>query len=636
MKAIILSGGEGSRLRPVTCDMPKPMARLCGRPVLEYTAELLLRNGVDSAAVTLKYLGTQIEEYFSDGKYKDLKLEFIYEDNPLGTAGGAKNAVVKCLGNEREPILIVSGDAVCDFELSEAYRRHVENNSDVTILLYEVDDPGEYGVVNCCETGEIREFIEKPGLGQAVCNKVNTGIYIINREIFDLIPDDKSFDFSRDLFPMLMRDGHRMFAYAMDGYWCDIGDIAAYMRCQRDMLNGRVNYQIGAQIAEKIYVGDVLPDGNYTIEPPVYIGKRVAIGDGSVIGPYTVLGDGATVGRNAKLRASVMLENSCAEDSTNMTGALLCKNARLKHGASMFEGAVAGNGAVIGKNASVKPNVLVWNEKKIEDGAVVCKNVKYGDMKTSLFENSEISSENGVDLSAEVCARIGSAVGSSEIGETICIGSDRNAKSKAMKYAFMSGLMTSGTSVWDFGECFEAQIAFFTSFCGLGAGVFISGGRIKVLGNGGFTLPRNIERAIENKFMKGDFIVRGDEVTEPSNMKSAEVVYKNEASCLAEDGVAGIPICIRSSNSIVENTAIDILSGLYANLDEQGTVFRISRSGTSLSIYDRELGLITHDMLTAVCCYEELIAGKNVSVRYSAPEVVNKLAAEFGKMRCGI
>lgn len=176
LKAVIMAGGEGTRLRPLTCDIPKPMARLCGRPVMEYILDLLKTAGTTEAVVTMRYLPQVITDYFQDGEYKGIKLHFVEEDRPLGTAGSVKNAVP----DEQEDILVISGDALCDFDLSAAFQFHKSTQAAATLVLAHVGDPREYGLVLTEPSGKIRGFVEKPGWAQAVTDAANTGIYIVS------------------------------------------------------------------------------------------------------------------------------------------------------------------------------------------------------------------------------------------------------------------------------------------------------------------------------------------------------------------------------------------------------------------------------------------------------------------------
>ena len=217
MKAVIMAGGEGTRLRPLTCDSPKPMAHLCGRPVLEYILDLLQEHDVLDAAVTMRYIPSAITAHFGDG-YRQMRLSFSEEDKPLGTAGSVRLAVDSQWGGANDDVLIISGDALTDIDLSEACAFHKSRHAAATLIVTRVADPREYGLAEFDREGRITGFLEKPGWGQAATDAANTGIYILSPEALESIPADTNFDFAKDLFPLLLRDGQASYRQiAVDG-----------------------------------------------------------------------------------------------------------------------------------------------------------------------------------------------------------------------------------------------------------------------------------------------------------------------------------------------------------------------------------------------------------------------------------
>ena len=625
-----MAGGEGTRLRPLTCDIPKPMARLCGRPVLEYILDLLIRHGVDEASVTIKYLPHIITEHFENNSYKNLKLNFIEEDKPLGTAGSVKNAGIE--GSEQ--FIVISGDAMCDYDLTAAVQFHKKVNADATIVTAKVEDPREYGLVRTDEDGRVEGFIEKPGWGQAVCDTANTGIYILNPKCLSLIPDNAEFDFAKDLFPEMMKRKMALYGFQAEGYWCDIGDLGAYLRCQQDMLNGKVRCTMPAQLAQGIFVEDFLPQNDYHIIPPVYIGNQVEIANGAVIGPNTIVDDGCNIGKSAKVRSSVLLEDVYVSDNGSVTGSILCSGVSVKKGASMFEGSAAGAGAIIGTGASVNPYVLIWPGKSVEDSSIAAANVKYGMTKRQIFDDSGISGEMGVELTPETCARLGAAIGSTKAGTKTGIACQNSRTSRILKLALMSGLMSVGCHVWDFGECFEAQLSFFTSFCGLGTGIYVvdsSSGGIKMYGEGGLPLTRYLERDIESRFARAEFNrCSAENCRDIADMSSIHMIYQQELCHQAISGLEGMSVTVKSSNAETAALMEDCLKRLGCGLDGELTV-NLNFSGTRISVTDKEAGLVPFEKLLAICCLDEFKKGCDVALPYDAPEVLNVLASQHGQ-----
>ncbi|MEG2425437.1 MAG: sugar phosphate nucleotidyltransferase [Oscillospiraceae bacterium] len=630
MKAVIMAGGEGTRMRPLTCDIPKPMARLCGRPIIEYIMDLLIENDVDEAVVTLKYLPQIIKDNFPTNTYKGLKLTFVEEGISLKTAGSVKNAAK----NFNEPFFVISGDAMCDFELNKIMAHHKSISALATIVLSKVNDPREYGLVKMNDKGIVEGFIEKPGWGQVTSDLANTGIYILSPEILEQIPDNEPFDFAQDLFPKMIQKNMQINAYQAHGYWCDIGDLQAYLHCQYDMLNCKVKCDLQALGAGVYSKNSVLPVGNYKLIPPVYIGENVELESGAEIGPNTIIDDGCLVGKDAKIRYSVMLKNSYVSSDSEMTSAILGTGATIKRNATMYEFSATGTGVIIGKNASVRPNVLIWPEKSVSDGTTAYKNVKYGKFSRDIFDDDGISGESGIELTPEVCARLGSSIGSTHAGRKTGIAFDGTRNSKILKLAIMSGLMSAGCHVWDFGECFEAQLSFFTSFCGLGMGIYISDGvetSIKICGEGGLSLPRFLEREVEARLAKGEFNRCGSEsCRDIADMSSIQMIYQQELCRQASYGLVGQSAGIECENEQVARILRESLDRLGCECSSK-VVLKINSEGTILKIIDKTCGDISYEKLLAICCINELQSDRDIALPYDAPQFLNSLAKRYNK-----
>lgn len=630
MKAVIMAGGEGTRMRPLTCDIPKPMARICGRPIIEYIMDLLIVNGIDEAVVTLKYLPQVIRDRYPNDMYKNLKLTFVEEGVSLKTAGSVKNAAK----NFDEPFFVISGDSMCDFDLKSIMKYHLSNDALTTIVLTGVQDPREYGLVETDENGAIKHFIEKPGWGQVTTNNANTGIYILDPQVLHEIPDNEPYDFAKDLFPKMLSKNQQINGYKAEGYWCDIGDISAYLKCQFDVLNFKVKCNIN-RISNGLFSKEnEVPIGHYTIIPPVYIGKNVEIENGAVIGPNAIIDDGCLIGENARIRYSLMLKSSYASSGSTMTNAILGSGSSLKKNAVMHDLSVTGTGAIVGKNATVRPKVLVWPEKVIGDGTTAYKNIKYGKFSRDIFDDEGITGENGVELTPETCARLGQALGSTHAGRKIGIAFDGKLDSKVLKLALMSGMISAGSYVWDFGKCYESQLPFFTSFCGLGMGIYICDGEnssIKVYGEGGLSLPRFIEREIEARLSKGEFNrCKGELCRDIADMTSMQMIYQQELCRQTHYGLTGQRAGINCNNELIFRILRETLDRLGCACSSQ-FVFNINEEGTSLSITDNELGEIEYEKLLAICCINEFRNDKDIALPYDAPQFINSIANSYSR-----
>ena len=260
-----MAGGEGTRLRPLSLGQPKPMTPLFDRPVMEHIIALLRRSGITDIAVTLQYLPGVVKDYFGGGGEQGVRLEYFVEREPLGTAGSVKNCM-DWLGEE--DFLVISGDAVCDLDLSAALAFHRTRRSAATLVLCRHPAPLEYGLVITDEEGRIERFIEKPSWGQVFSNQVNTGIYVLTRAAMDRVPAGRSYDFGKDLFPALLAQGEAMYGHVAEGYWCDMGDCAAYLSCVADALSGKVRLDLGApRVAPGVWSASPIPPSVQVVPP---------------------------------------------------------------------------------------------------------------------------------------------------------------------------------------------------------------------------------------------------------------------------------------------------------------------------------------------------------------------------------
>src|SRR5437667_29600 len=288
MKAVVMAGGEGSRLRPLTVKRPKPMVPIVGKPVIEHILNLLKRHGITEVVVTVQYLASNIEDYFGNGSQFGMRITYSREDVPLGTAGSVKNAE----DQHTEPFIVISGDALTDYNLTDIIKYHEEKQSMATLLLAHVPNPLEYGVIITNEEGRITQFLEKPSWGEVFSDTINTGIYVLDPKIFSYYEKNKPFDFSQELFPMMLKQGDPIYGYvANSGYWCDVGNLPEYMRANADVLQGRVNVEIAAKnIGGNIWCEEgveIAEDAQ--LYGPMYLAHDCRIKAGAIIhGPSTI------------------------------------------------------------------------------------------------------------------------------------------------------------------------------------------------------------------------------------------------------------------------------------------------------------------------------------------------------------
>lgn len=630
MKAVIMAGGEGTRLRPLTCTLPKPMARMCGTPVLLYILDLLVAAGFKEAILTLKYMPNSIIQYFNDDEYKGIKLEFVIEDEYLGTAGSVKNA----LAETSESVLVISGDAMCDYSLGEIIRTHEKNKADVTVVCTQVEDPREYGLVQIDENSFITGFLEKPGWSQASSDLANTGIYILEPSCINEIPAAVAYDFAKELFPKLLEKNKKLLAYKADGYWCDIGDLESYRKCQIDMLSDKVSCGFKS-IAQGVYAKSTLPKGDFVVIPPSYIGNSVQIENGAVIGPKTIIDDNCLIGAGAKIRESVILENTYISSLCSINGAIVSSGASVKKGASLFEGSAVGSEAIIGEYATIGANVLVWPNKEVSSGVVAKENLKYGTCSKIMLVDDGLEGDFGVEMTPERAALLGSAVGSFEESVRVGIGTDGCVNSEALKHGLLGGLISCGARVWDFSSCFEAQMYFFTAFCGLSFGIFISGGKggtaIKICEKGGLSLTRNAERGICAKLSKAEFKRCGfEQCKRVTDMQSVNMMYIRELCAQARTEIRDMDATVVCSNERISDIMLNAFERLGCLSVGDDLIIKINDNGTRASFMESGVGY-TFDKLLAIVAHNELKSGSDVALPWDAPHIITHLASTLGR-----
>ncbi len=355
MQAIILAGGSGTRLRPLTYTTPKPMLPIGGRPAVVRIAEDLAAAGFSEVFITTNYLAEVIEERLQEYSLS-IPIRCIREDKPLGTAGCVKNAI-EFLSDE---FLVIQGDAVADVDYSALLAFHRERNADVTITAIRVKDPRDFGIIDAENDGRIRRFQEKPRVEDAFSDLANAGFYVLSKSIFDNVPAGQPFDFSKDLFPLLMAQGKRFYAFELNGYWVDIGRPQSYLEGNAHALQGC------AEVADDIEVPE-----DAVLVPPFIIGAGTQLGAGCVIGPGTVIGRGCCIGARSQISGSVLFDDISTGESSSLKDCVVATRSHIGARASVGALAIIGDGCDIGVDAEVAPYSRVGPITPVAAGTVV-------------------------------------------------------------------------------------------------------------------------------------------------------------------------------------------------------------------------------------------------------------------------
>ncbi len=513
MKAVIMAGGKGTRLKPLTCHLPKPMVPLLNRPCMEYIIDLLKKHGITEIAVTLQYLPQAVINHFGDGSDFGVKLHYFEEITPLGTAGSVKNAQSFL----DETFLVISGDGLTDIDLDYVIDFHTQKQAQATLVLTRVEDPLEYGVVMTDTEGKISRFLEKPSWGEVFSDTVNTGIYVLDPTVLDNFALGEPFDFSKDLFPLLLNKRAPLYGCTVPGYWSDIGSLAQYRQTQIDMMNQLVKVDIQGELAgERIWLGcNVKLDHKAQVTGPVFIGEgsvveaKVKLGPNSIIGRYNRLESGA------EIENSVVWNRTVVGKSTRLRGAVLCNDVRVGQGVCIEQDTVVGETCRIGDKAILQPGVKIWPGKLISAGAIQPMSVIWGKaVKRSLFGVNGISGIPNLEINPELVGRIATAYCASvSPNAQVSVSCDNYPYSNILKYALIAGLLAGGTKVTDIGNAVMPVARYQCRLARCHGGVHVRQYEcddqihvsIQFFDRDGLPIDKGKERKIENAFVMGDF-----------------------------------------------------------------------------------------------------------------------------------
>ncbi len=659
-----MAGGEGTRLRPLTCNLPKPMVPLMNKPVMEHIIELLKEYDIIDIGVTLQYMPQIIQEYFKDGMDFGVNMKYFIEKTPLGTAGSVKNAQQML----DDTFIVISGDALTDINLDKAIRFHKEKKSIATLILSRVDLPLEYGVVVTNSSGKITRFLEKPNWSEVFSDTANTGIYILEPEVLAYFEEEERFDFSKDLFPLLLRNNQAMYGYIADEYWCDIGDQAAYQQCHFDILDGKVNIKFDkpTKIGENIWIGEnVQIATDCEVKGPVLIGDNTIIKNHAKIYPYTILGKSNIIESYTSLKKTILWDGCNIATKSQLRGCIICDKVRLKENVSVFEHAVIGDQTLINENVEVKPNIKIWPFKEIESNTNVEVNLVWGAKYTkAIFAENGVIGEINVEITPEFASRLGGAYAALLKNYVkIGISSDDSKASNMLKGSFIAGLMSGGVEVYDFGNQTLPAARYAVKTFGLDGAIHLSTISyntdprlfIEFINSNGVNIDRNQERNLENLFIREDFIrCELNAVKSVKDIHEFKHYYLREIINRVQNNNLNYKILIVTSSNIIKNMAKVIMQELKCELtviepklnDGKMDINYISEriildnydigafiydNGERLLLFDEKGSYLTPDSFMALTSYITLKSQNNANlvIPISAPGIIEEMANKY-------
>ena len=455
MKAVVMAGGFGTRIQPLTNSRPKPMLPIMNKPMMEHTMMMLKELGITEFIVLLYFKPEIIQDYFKDGSDFGINITYVVPDDDYGTAGAVKLAQ-EYIGDEN--FIIISGDLVTDFDFRKLFTFHKEKNSKLSIGLTSVENPLQFGVVIANEDGVIEKFLEKPSWGEVFSDTINTGIYIIEPEILDYIPEGENFDFAKDLFPTLMEEKIPLMAHNLQGYWRDVGNPQSYREVYEDIFAGDVTFTFAG---EKIKYPDgvLYTQGKNKIDESVEITGTVVLGENVTLKKNvkltnTVIGKNVTIGISSKIKNSVFWEDITVKNHFLLDSGVICNNNFIDKNVTATAGLILAENCEVGELTRFDKDVIIWPDKKIEPASIVTNNLILGSKyKNSIFEDGSVYGKSNIELSCEMAIKLGEALGAQlPVHSTVLAGRDQDKNSRMIKRAFLGGLVSSGINILDLKE----------------------------------------------------------------------------------------------------------------------------------------------------------------------------------------
>lgn len=596
MRAVLMAGGSGTRLRPLTCDLPKPMVPILNRPIAEHIINLLKRHQITEVIATLHYLPDVMRDYFQDGGDFGVQMTYaVEEDQPLGTAGCVKN-IDELLD---QTFLVISGDSITDFDLTAAIEFHKQKKSKATLVLTRVPNPVEFGVVITDEEDRIRRFLEKPSSSEIFSDTVNTGIYILEPEVLEYLPENQECDFSKELFPLLLEKDEPMYGYIAQGYWCDVGHLDAYRESQYDGLHRKVklDYAYDEQ-SPGVWVGqNTFIEPSAKLEAPCLIGSNCRIGARVQIAGGTVVGDNVTIGADANLKRPIVWNGAIIGEEVHLRACVISRGTRVDRRAHVLEGAVVGSLSTVGEEAQISPSVRVWPSKQIESGATLNINLIWGQTaQRNLFGQRGVTGLANIDITPEFAVKLGAAYGSTlKPGSQVIVSRDQRSISRMVTRSLIAGLMSVGVNIQNLDATAIPMARTVVSTLGVVGGIHVRVHPdrpdyilIEFIDQKGINISKAQEKKIEGAYFKEDF--RRVQIHEIGN-----VVYPSQmvaTYCTAFEKNLNVEAIHHSSSKVVIDYTYGVsgavLPQLLAKFGCDAVVLNASLKQTALSSAEKE------------------------------------------------
>lgn len=617
MVSVILAGGDGTRMRPLTCSIPKAMLTVCGKTLLEYAVDKLSINGFQKCIITADYLSSQLTDTYDELASKGTDIDFSVIQSPCGTTSAISNALSKVINGA----LIMPCDCLNNFNLSDCEKYHKYNNADITLIVQKNVRNSDYPAVNINEKNHVSSIVINPAVQNVIDIPVLTGVCILSEKAVRSLSGYDG-DLYTETIPQLIKKGLNVCAYEDMGYYIDINTPDDLLTAQSAVLYKK--FDVWSENIRRI--------AEENIEQPVYIDKSAQIDKGALISAGSVICKNVTIEKGAKVHGSLVLDGAYIGERTSVNNAVIGMSARILSSAGVFEGAVIGENAVICNGAVVNPGIKIWNGRHLESDTNAVTDVKYGFAKPLRMDDEGICGETNGIITPQIASVLGSCAVS--VGEKVGVGYRGTNASQALALAFASGVMSSGGECWMLGESTEPEFASGVKNCMLDISCYIEAGitaKIKFVSSDGLPLTRQQERIIESGLNRNEY--RRSGFTHFGTIKQCSGVnelYKLSLRHALPEKLNGINVSVNTSEPRIAEICNELLAKINDKNGER-LVFHISSDGKKISAYTEETGYVFYEKLILLCCLKCFQLGIDISLPHSFPTAADNLAVQYGR-----
>ncbi|MBP1559821.1 MAG: NTP transferase domain-containing protein [Oscillospiraceae bacterium] len=609
--ALILTGGDGLRLRPLTCSRSKAMLPVCGRPLIRFTLDLLKRQDIPAVIAADRFSNA-----FSDLPCEDIIVSDVPEGNCKAVSRAAEYASEGFL-------TVIYGGLLFDTDLNAAVKQHAESGAEVTLITRKTDRACG-NVLAEVSGSKVTGIITDPSRESCLSDTALTGIFILSPQAVKKAADFT--DLEGELIPHIIESGGMVQSLDAEGFFLGIDSLEDYFAANRAVLEGAYPHGGEGILRSADQAADI------ELAPPVYIAPTAKLAPRVKIGKGTVIGENVTVCRGAKLNGAVVMDGAYIGECVTVNHAVIGTGARLLSGAAVYEGAAVGDGAVIGSNAAVQSGVRIWYGKRLDSYSEAVQDVKYGFLSPVRIGDEGICGETGGVITPASAAALGSALVS--LGGRIGVGHKDNAASRAFALAVATGISAAGGEAWVFGAVTEPALEYCTAISGLAAGCMVESGittKLKLCSGDGLPLSAAEERLVENCLNRSGYRRAGfGDFGEIRDCSAVAALYGNMIEAAAPKRLTKIRAVLNTSGRLVT----DLCEGILRRIDPKDAppvVFHIGSGGKGVSAYTEETGYVFEEKLALICCRDRLSKGHDIAVPCNFPRAADIIAEEFGR-----